>query len=113
MKYYLNPRCIKRRRGLALLNSKKINYDVTEYLKTPRNKCELIDMLDLLDINPMDLIRKGEAVFKEKIKGKNLNDDQIIELMIKEPKLIERPILVNDGKAVIGRPAENLLSIVD
>jgi arsenate reductase (glutaredoxin) len=113
MKYYHNPRCSKSRQGLALLNSKKINYDVIEYLKTPLNKSELIDILDLLDINPMDLIRKGEAVFKEQIKGKNLNDEQIIELMIKEPKLIERPILVNDGKAVIGRPAENLLSIVD
>ena len=113
MKYYHNPRCSKSRQGIVLLDSKKINYDVIEYLKTPLNKNELIDILELLNINPMDLIRKGEPVFKEKIKGKKLSDDQIIEIMIDEPKLIERPILVNEGKAAIGRPAENLLSVIN
>lgn len=113
MKYYHNPRCSKSRQGIVLLDSKKINYDVIEYLKTPLKKNELIDILELLNLNPIDLIRKVEPVFKEKIKGKNLNDDQIIELMIDEPKLIERPILVNEGKAAIGRPVENLLSIIN
>ena len=113
MKYYHNPRCSKSRQGIALLDSNKINYDVIEYLKNPLNKNELIDILEQLDMNPMDLIRKGESAYKEKIKGKNLNDNQIIEIMVDEPKLIERPILVNKGKAVIGRPAENLMSIVN
>ena len=113
MKYYHNPRCSKSRQGIALLDSNKINYNVIEYLKNPLNKKELIDILEQLDMNPMDLIRKGESAYKEKIKGKNLNDNQIIEIMVDEPKLIERPILVNKGKAVIGRPAENLMSIVN
>ena len=64
-------------------------------------------------MTPMDLIRKGESIYKEKIKGKNLSDDEIIHVMIEEPKLIERPILLNKNKAVVGRPAENLLKIID
>ncbi|MDG2343356.1 MAG: arsenate reductase (glutaredoxin) [Flavobacteriales bacterium] len=113
MKYYHNPRCRKSREGLTLLNTKNIQYEIIEYLKTPLKKEELIGLLSCLNMEPMDLIRKGESVYKEKVKGKNLKNDEIIEIMIEEPKLIERPILLNKNTAIIGRPAENLLKIID
>ena len=113
MKYYHNPRCKKSREGLTFLNNNKIHYEIVEYLKTPLKKEELIELLSCLNMNPMDLIRKGESIYKEKIKDKNLNNDEIIDIMISEPKLIERPILLNKNKAIVGRPAENLLKIID
>ena len=113
MKYYHNPRCRKSREGLTLLDNNKIHYEIIEYLKTPFKKEELIQLLTYLKMTPMDFIRKGESIYKEKIKGKNLSDDEIIHVMIEEPKLIERPILLNKNKAVVGRPAENLLKIID
>ena len=113
MKYYHNPRCRKSREGLTLLDNNNIHYKIIEYLKTPLKKEELIELLSCLNMEPMDLIRKGESIYKEKVKGKNLSNDEIIEIMIAEPKLIERPILLNKNKAVVGRPAENLLKIID
>ncbi len=112
MKYYHNPRCSKSREGLELLNNKNINYEIIEYLKMPINKNELIHILKSLKMNPIDLIRKNELIYKEKIKDKKLNDNELIEIMIQEPKLIERPILVKEDRAVIGRPANNLLTII-
>ena len=113
MKYFHNPRCRKSREGLTLLDNNKIHYEIIEYLKTPLKKEELIQLLTCLNMDPMDLIRKGESVYKEKVKAKNLSNDEIIDVMIAEPKLIERPILLNKNKAIVGRPAENLLKIID
>ena len=73
---------------------------------------ELRGLLVKLGISPMQLVRKGEAVWKEKYKGKELSDDQIIEAMIANPKLIERPIVVKDQSAVLGRPPENALELI-
>jgi len=113
MKYYHNPRCSKSRIGLEFLKSKNINPTIIEYIKTPLNPDEIEKLLTLLDMSPYELIRKNEAVFKTEIKGKDLDDSQLIDWMAKEPKLIERPVLVINGKATIGRPVENFLKLID
>ena len=82
-----------------------------EYLNTPPTFEELKQLIDLLGISPEQLLRKGEAIFKEQYKGKSFSDDEWIEIMIKNPKLIERPIVVDGEKAVLGRPPENVLSL--
>ena len=105
---YHNPQCSKSRCALDLLNEKKHPFEVVEYLKNPLTANELSDIIHLLGIKPEDLIRKNEQVYKEHFKGKNLSDHEWIEAMINFPKLIERPIVVKDGKAVIARPTERI-----
>ncbi len=109
---YHNPRCMKSRQTLALIEEKGENFIVKEYLKTPPTKEELKQIVDLLEIKPMDLIRKGEAEFKENFKGKDLSDDEWLDAMVSYPKLIERPIVIYENKAVIGRPPEKVLDII-
>jgi len=111
-KIYHNPRCAKSRQTLQLLEEKGVKPEVVEYLKTPPTAQELQDILNLLGLKPAQLIRKGEAIFKEKYKGRDLSDNQWIEAMVENPKLIERPIVVKDGKAAIGRPPENVLGLI-
>lgn len=112
MKIYHNPRCSKSRLGLQFLQEKGVVIDVIEYLNQPFQKKELVDILKKLGMSPMELIRKGEDVYLEKIKGKTLTDDELISLMIENPKLIERPIVVNGDKAVVARPAEKITEIL-
>ena len=109
---YHNPRCMKSRQTLALIEDKGENFIVKEYLKTPPTKEELKQIVDLLEIKPLDLIRKGEAEFKEHFKGKDLSDDEWLDAMVSYPKLIERPIVIYENKAVIGRPPEKVLDII-
>mgnify|MGYP000226972858 CR=1 FL=1 len=109
---YHNPRCMKSRQTLALIEGKGENFIVKEYLKTPPTKEELKQIVDLLEIKPLDLIRKGEAEFKENFKGKDLSDDEWLDAMVSYPKLIERPIVIYENKAVIGRPPEKVLDII-
>jgi arsenate reductase len=92
----------------------KLNEEVQiiNYINTPFNCETLSDLIQLLNIKPIDLIRKNEVVWKEKFKGKKLSDAEIIKAMISHPKLIERPIVVKNDKAAIGRPIENVLKIL-
>lgn len=113
MIYYHNPRCRKSREGLNFLNEKNIQPKIREYLKDTLTHHELRIILDKLQMTPNELMRKNETIFKSEIKGKNLTDDQLIVKMIKYPKLIERPILEHGNRAIIGRPAENFMSILD
>ena len=108
MKIFHNPRCRKSRETLQLIEEKGIEPEIIEYLKTPPSKKELSDILDLLKIEPQQLLRKNEAIFKSDFKGKELSSEEWIEAMINNPKLIERPIVVKGGKAIIGRPPENV-----
>ncbi len=112
MKIYHNPRCSKSRQTLQLIEEKGATVEVVKYLEDVPTKEELADIISKLGINPSQLIRKGEAIFKENFKGKDLTDDQWIEAMIAHPKLIERPIVVKGDKAVLGRPPENVLDLI-
>ena len=112
MKIYHNPRCNKSRQTLALLQENGVEPDVVLYLDNIMTADELRGLLAKLGISPMQLVRKGEAVWKEKYKGKALSDDQVIEAMIANPKLVERPIVVKDQSAVLGRPPENVIELI-
>lgn len=112
MKIYHNPRCGKSREGLAILQESKLPFEIINYIETPLSKDELSEIIKLLGIAPIDLVRKNEAIWKENYKGRNLSDSEIITAMVKNPKLIERPIVINKGKAVIGRPPELIKSIL-
>jgi arsenate reductase len=112
IKIYHNPRCSKSRQGLALLESSGKEIEVIKYLETTPSTEELTEIIHKLNIAPMQLIRKTEKIWKENYKGKVLSDNEIIKAMIENPKLIERPIVVNKNKAVIGRPPENIQTII-
>lgn len=105
---YHNNRCSKSRCTLAYLDDRKSEYEVVEYLKNPLTADQLKELLAQLGIPAADLIRKGEADFKENFNGKELSEEGWIEAMVNYPKLIERPIIVKNGKAVIGRPTERI-----
>ena len=111
IKIYHNPRCRKSREGLKILEESNQKFEVIEYLKTPPSNNELKNIINLLSITPIELIRKNEAVWKEKYKNKSFTDSEMIELMTENPKLIERPIVFTEDKAVIGRPPENIHDI--
>ena len=108
MKIYHNPRCRKSREGIKYLESKKINFEVIDYIKNNLSSEQIRNILKKLKLKPIELIRKNEAIWKEKYKGKDFSDDQLIKILSNEPKLIERPIIVSEKLAVIGRPAENI-----
>ena len=112
MKIYHNPRCSKSRQGLAILEATRSDFEIIKYLEETLTLKELQDILNLLKINPIDLVRKNELIWKQKYKGKDLTNSEIINAMVENPKLIERPIVINKGKAVIGRPPELIKSIL-
>lgn len=110
---YHNPRCSKSRQTLQLLNDNNENAEVVEYLKTPPDAETLKDILAKLGLKPRQLMRTKEDIYKAlNLADESLSEDQLIEAMIKNPKLIERPIVVKDGKVAVGRPPENVLSIL-
>ena len=113
-KIYHNPRCSKSRQTLQLLEENGVKPEIIEYLKTPPSKNELKTILEALDMSPRDLMRKGEAEYKEKnLADESLSSDQLIEAMLKHPRLIERPIVVTaDNKFALGRPPESVLEII-
>jgi len=104
MKIYHNNRCSKSRQCLALLPRDGI--EIIDYINSPLSKDELSLLIKKLNIKPIELIRKGEAIWKENFKGKELTDNQIVDAMVSNPKLIERPIVEKDGKAIVCRPPE-------
>ncbi|MGO3128323.1 MAG: arsenate reductase (glutaredoxin) [Luteimonas sp.] len=109
-----NPRCSKSRAALDLLQSRGIEADVVRYLDTPLDADALRTLLRRLDIAPRALLRTGEDVYRELgLADEALDDDAIIDAMVRHPKLIERPILVHGERAVIGRPTERLLALLD
>ena len=110
---YHNPHCSKSRQTLELIRSQGVEPEIVLYIEDVPSADDIADALRMLGMKPMDIIRKNEAEFKEHFAGANeLTDTQLIELMRLYPKVIERPIVVNRGKAVIGRPPENVLGIL-
>ena len=112
IKIYHNNRCSKSRLGLGAIEASGKEFEIVKYLEDIPSKEELKNIISLLSIKPIELVRKNEAIWKEKFKGKDLTDSEIIDAMLEYPKLIERPIVVNGNKAVIGRPTENILNII-
>lgn len=112
MKIYHNPRCRKSRETLQIILDSGKEPQIIEYLKDTPSKDEVTAILELLEISAQDLIRKGEAIYKDKFKGKTLSEEEWIDAMIENPKLIERPIVVSGNRAVIGRPPENVKDLL-
>ena len=113
MKIYHNPRCSKSRKTLTLIQEKGKEVEIIEYLKSPPTFEDLKLILKKLAISPIDLIRHKEEVWKEEYKGKKLKDDEMIQAIVNHPKIMERPIVINGMKAIIGSPPENVLEIID
>lgn len=110
---YHNPRCSKSRQTLGLLEQHGVEPKIVEYLNTPPSTAELKKLCKLLDISPRELLRKNEADYKEQdLKNTELTDKDILQAMHEFPKLIQRPIVINGDKAVLGRPPENVLEIL-
>lgn len=112
IKIYHNPRCSKSRQGYEILEKSGQKFETVKYLENIPSVEEIKDILSLLNIKPEQLLRKNETIWKENYKGKTLSDDEIIKAMAKHPKLIERPIVINGKKAVIGRPPEKIITIL-
>ena len=113
VKIYHNPRCGKSRDTLKLLEAQGIKPEIVEYLKTPPTEAELQDILNKLGIKPRELMRTKEKEYKENgLDDKSLSDSDLIEAMVRIPILIERPIVLANGKAAIGRPPEAVQSIL-
>jgi len=110
-----NPRCRKSREGLAMAQKaaeeKNLEVEIRKYLDNPPNKEELKKVLKMLGIKPIELVRTKEADWKDNFKGKELSDDEVIDAMVKYPKLIERPVVIYKDKAVLARPAEKVLEL--
>jgi len=112
LQIYHNPRCSKSRAGLALLEAQGIEAEIIKYLDTPPTTEELATLLQKLDMKPRELMRTKEAIYKE-LGLKDVTDEQaLIEAMAAHPKLIERPIVVRGDKAVVGRPLENIETLL-
>ena len=110
---YHNPRCSKSRQTLQLLQNKGIEPTIIEYLKTPPDAETLDTILTMLDMQPRELMRKQEAEYKEQgLNDDSLSRDQLIQAMTEYPKIIERPIVVSNDRAAIGRPPENVEKIL-
>jgi arsenate reductase len=110
---YHNPRCSKSRQTLELLIRQGIEPEIIEYLKTPPDRSTLKKIFKLLDIKPRDLMRNKEPEYKEAgLDDGDLNDEQLITAMLEYPVLIERPIVLANGRAAIGRPPESVLDIL-
>lgn len=113
VRIYHNPRCGKSRDTLKLLEAQGIQAEIVEYLKTPPTAQELQAILQKLAIKPRDLMRTKEPEYQENgLNDQSLSDAELIEAMVRIPKLIERPIVIANGKAAIGRPPESVLAIL-
>jgi len=110
---YHNPRCSKSRETLKLLEEGGVEFEVVEYLTNPPSEAELKKIIKMLNVTPREVMRHKEEEYKQqKLDNPKLTANQLIKAMVRTPKLIERPIVVSNGKAVIGRPPENVLEIL-
>ena len=110
---YHNPKCSKSRATLTLLQERGVNPRIVPYLENPPSAAELKSIVTRLGIRPEQLVRRSEDVFRSKYAGRTLTDDEWIAAMVKDPILIERPIVVRGRRAAIGRPPENVLSLLE
>jgi arsenate reductase len=111
-KVYHNPRCGKSREALAWLEAKNIPYEIVRYMDEPLTYAELDDLLQRMDMDPMDLVRTQEPEWKEHFASNELEDEEVIYAMIECPKLMQRPIVAIGYEAVVARPADRIAEIV-
>ncbi len=111
-KIYHNPRCSKSRQTLKILRDNGIEPIIIEYLKDSPTSEELSEVLSFLNMKAEDVIRKGETIYKENFKGQDFSNEEWIQILSENPKLIERPIVIKNKKAVLGRPPENVLNLL-
>lgn len=110
---YHNPQCSKSRQAKALLEEHGVEPEVVEYLKGSLSAEKISEVIAMLDLSPRDVMRKGEQAYKDLgLKDKNRSDEELIQAIVDHPILLERPIVVSGGKAVIGRPPENVLDLI-
>ena len=109
---YHNPRCTKSREGLCEIENLNQPFEILKYLDEPFTKVELEDLIKKLNMSPIELVRTKESIWIENFKGKQLSDAQIVQAMLENPKLIERPNIVNENKAIIARPKEKINEIL-
>ncbi len=112
VRIYHNPRCSKSRQTLEIIQNAGVEPEIVLYLETPPSESELRSLIEKLGIQAHDLLRNKEAEYKEAGLSKVSNEADIIAAMLKYPKLIERPIVVNGDKAVLGRPPENVSTLL-
>jgi len=105
---YHNPKCTKSREALEIIRNSGKEFKIREYLKDPLSEDELNGLLKKLPFSPLQLVRQNESVWKDNFKSLNLSDRELISIMAKNPKLIERPVIENDNRAVVGRPTSNI-----
>ena len=110
---YHNPRCRKSREASQLLEEKNIKFKVVKYLDQNFDKQSLGKVLDIIGKKPSDALRKNEEIWKKQLNVENIGEDEILELMIQYPKLIERPIVVYGDKGIMARPLENLIDFIN
>ena len=110
---YHNPKCSKSRRAVEILDSLDIKYDVIEYIKKPLSKNDLINLLSKLGMGPIDIIRTNEEEFKASKLTNEAGRGELINLILKYPKILQRPIISTDEEAVIGRPLENIHKLLN
>jgi len=112
VKIWHNPRCSKSRNAVALLEEKGVEAEVLKYLDTPPSRDEIVEVLGMLNLSARELMRTKEDIYKELGLNDVSDEDKLIDAMVANPRLIERPIVIKDGKAAIGRPIENIIEIL-
>lgn len=112
IRVYHNPRCRKSRETLEIIRNQGYEPEIIEYLKDPPTMSELKNLLDKMNMKPEEIIRKGEDLFRSNFKGKKMSDEEWLNVLVKNPKLIERPIVVSGDRVVLGRPPEKVREIL-
>lgn len=112
IRVYHNNRCSKSRGACDILKANGIEAEIIEYLKTPPTENEIRDILDKLGMKASEIVRRGENIYKNNFAGKEFTESEWIKILSENPILIERPIIVNGDKAVIGRPLEKINEII-
>ena len=107
-----NSRCSKSRQCLSLIENSGKKFEVIKYLENPPTITELTEIISKLGIDPIELVRKKEKIWIEEFKNKTFSSQELIEIMVKNPILIERPIVINGKKAVVARPIEKAIGII-
>ncbi len=109
---YHNTRCTKSRQGLEIVENSGKEFQVRQYLKEPLSEEELKALLTKLNMTAIQLVRKNEKIWKENFKDKDLSENELVRIMVENPKLIERPIVENETEAVVGRPPEDINKVI-